>query len=1040
MHQVRTGAILAQATVCWLALALTAACSAFAADEADKWSEQLPQVAQSQVRGAKAAAESAEPVGGPKANWIWGSQSPGGDDVFYFRKQFAFEARAATLLAVADNDLTVFLNGKPLGTSGDWQQPLRRELRKELRQGQNELLVEAKNAGGPAGFALKLVMTGRDGQQTHLLSDGSWQVASSKDAKQWQKAHVLAKMGSQPWGDVFGGGSRLAGAPRGVFDVLPGFQVELLYTVPKETQGSWVSITFDPKGRLIASDQGGKGLYRVTPSPIGSQKPTRVEKLDAKITSAQGMLHAFGNLYLSVNGGPGSGLYRAVDADGDDQYDEVKLLKRFAGGGEHGPHAVRLSPDGKSLFVIAGNHTNPPADFQASRVPPVWGEDLLLPRQWDARGHARGKLAPGGWIARTDPNGESWEIFSIGYRNTYDMAFNADGELFAYDADMEWDMGSPWYRPTRVAHATSGSEFGWRSGTGKWPAYYLDSLPETVSVGPGSPTGVTYGAGAKFPAKYQQCLFITDWTFGTMYAVHLQPAGASYRGELEEFVSRSPLPLTDVEVGPDGALYFTVGGRGTQSELFRVTYVGPESTAPAKLENEQFAELRGLRRKLEAWHTDRPAKAADLEFIYEHLGHDDRYIRFAARTALEHRPLESWQQRVLAEERPGWLLNGIVALARQADEAARDDALQALARLDWRKRTVSEQLDALRAYSLVFIRLGPPSAEQMAEIAAHLDPLYPAQDDRLNRELSRVLVYLRSPRVIDKTLALMRQTRDLPEKEMAELLARNPGYGGKISQMLANQPDPQNVHYALVLRNLRYGWTLAQRREYFDMLAALREKKGGASYQGFIDNIRKEALANLSEAEKRALEQETLSPPPKPSELPKPLGPGRKWTTEDLLELTQQGLSGRSFEAGKRAFAAARCSVCHRFDGDGGATGPDLTNLAGRFQFKDLAEALVEPSKVISDQYRAHKLVTAAGKVYTGRIVGEDDQKLTLMVDPEDATKIVELPRDEIEQMAPSKVSLMPADLLNPLNKEEVLDLLAYLISRGNPHDLVFAK
>ena len=120
----------------------------------------------------------------------------------------------------------------------------------------------------------------------------------------------------------------------------------------------------------------------------------------------------------------------------------------------------------------------------------------------------RGILAPGGWIAKTDPDGKNWEIVSVGYRNAYDIAFNADGELFAYDADMEWDMGMPWYRPTRVLHATSGSEFGWRSGTGKWPAYYVDSLPPMLDIGPGSPVGVEFGYGAKFPAKYQKALYL----------------------------------------------------------------------------------------------------------------------------------------------------------------------------------------------------------------------------------------------------------------------------------------------------------------------------------------------------------------------------------------------------------------------------------------------------------------------------------------------------------------------------------------------------
>src|SRR5690606_16354229 len=137
--------------------------------------------------------------------------------------------------------------------------------------------------------------------------------------------------------------------------------------------------------------------------------------------------------------------------------------------------------DRKRLYVVCGNHTRPPiepgdknANEQlSSAIPTNWGEDLLLPRQWDARGHAVGIMAPGGWIAELDPEGKACRLISIGYRNAYDIAFNSDGELFAYDADMEWDMGMPWYRPTRIVHATGGSEFGWRSGTGKWPEYYI---------------------------------------------------------------------------------------------------------------------------------------------------------------------------------------------------------------------------------------------------------------------------------------------------------------------------------------------------------------------------------------------------------------------------------------------------------------------------------------------------------------------------------------------------------------------------------------
>jgi hypothetical protein len=120
---------------------------------------------------------------------------------------------------------------------------------------------------------------------------------------------------------------------------------------------------------------------------------------------------------------------------------------------------VILAPDGKNLYVCAGNHTQLPKELTGSRIPQNWSEDHLLPRRWDANGHAAGILAPGGWIMKVDPQCKTREVISMGYRNEYDIAFNADDELFSYDADMEWDLGSPWYRPTRVCHATSGSEF-----------------------------------------------------------------------------------------------------------------------------------------------------------------------------------------------------------------------------------------------------------------------------------------------------------------------------------------------------------------------------------------------------------------------------------------------------------------------------------------------------------------------------------------------------------------------------------------------------
>src|SRR5205085_6740060 len=119
-------------------------------------------------------------------------------------------------------------------------------------------------------------------------------------------------------------------------------------------------------------DQDGK-LYRITPPPLGQTEGAKVEPISANIGQAQGLLWAFDSLYVVVNGGKKqypSGLYRARSSKNDDQLDTVEKLKEIPGGGEHGPHAVLLGPDGKSLYVMAGNHTKL-VKTDTSLVPPL---------------------------------------------------------------------------------------------------------------------------------------------------------------------------------------------------------------------------------------------------------------------------------------------------------------------------------------------------------------------------------------------------------------------------------------------------------------------------------------------------------------------------------------------------------------------------------------------------------------------------------------------------------------------------------------------
>ena len=534
------------------------------------------------------------------------------------------------------------------------------------------------------------------------------------------------------------------------FYVLDGYHVEKLFDVPRDELGSWVSLTTDPQGRLYACDQQEKGLVRITPATLDGSTQTVVEKVPAELSGAQGLLWAFDSLYAVCNGGGFHGLFRLTDSDGDSLPDQVEKLHGIAAGGEHGAHNILLAPDGKRLFIICGNHTKLPfavtdvtepqtmagirpnqrrvsvAADGSSRLPANWDEDQIITRMWDGNGHATGRLAPGGYIVSTDPEGKTWELWSAGYRNPYDFGFNADGEIFAYDADMEWDFGMPWYRPTRVNHATSGSELGWRSGTAKWPAAYPDSLPAMVDIGPGSPVGAAFGYGAKIPAKYQKAFYICDWTFGTMYAIHLTPSGSTYTAEKEEFVARNALPLTDMTISKDGAIYFAVGGRGGQSELYRVTYTGNEATDPVDATDAAGAAERKIRRQLEAFHAPQKNPASAIDLALRYLGSTDRFIRYAARIVLEHQPVDTWQTKALASSEPRACINGAIAVARQAEQASQPDVLAALDKVAIKDLDKDTLLDLIRAYELAFIRLGEPTDGIKQQVAEKFAPLFPA--------------------------------------------------------------------------------------------------------------------------------------------------------------------------------------------------------------------------------------------------------------------------------------------------------------------------
>jgi putative heme-binding domain-containing protein len=149
---------------------------------------------------------------------------------------------------------------------------------------------------------------------------------------------------------------------------------------------------------------------------------------------------------------------------------------------------------------------------------------------------------------------------------------------------------------------------------------------------------------------------------------------------------------------------------------------------------------------------------------------------------------------------------------------------------------------------------------------------------------------------------------------------------------------------------------------------------------------------------------------------------------EEILKVTSGGLKNRNLENGKAMYDASLCSQCHKFGNEGGAQGPELTNLAGRFKIEDLAHSIVDPSQVISDQYEFTEIVKHDGSTITGRILNEQDEILVVGINPFDFSHQIELSRNDIKSVSPSKVSPMPPAMINRLNEEELKDLFAYLL------------
>lgn len=170
-----------------------------------------------------------------------------------------------------------------------------------------------------------------------------------------------------------------------------------------------------------------------------------------------------------------------------------------------------------------------------------------------------------------------------------------------------------------------------------------------------------------------------------------------------------------------------------------------------------------------------------------------------------------------------------------------------------------------------------------------------------------------------------------------------------------------------------------------------------------------------------------------PVEPANPIGSNRtfvqKWTVDELKGELDAGLRGRTPDIGKRLFAEASCAGCHKVQGEGGVIGPDLTETMTRWKGDRVGvlREILDPSHKVDAKYAMQKVLTFDGQTYSGVLVKEDDDNITLLANAE--AEPVVIPQDDIDAMVPSSVSMMPKALLDQYTKDEIFEILSYIES-----------
>ena len=166
--------------------------------------------------------------------------------------------------------------------------------------------------------------------------------------------------------------------------------------------------------------------------------------------------------------------------------------------------------------------------------------------------------------------------------------------------------------------------------------------------------------------------------------------------------------------------------------------------------------------------------------------------------------------------------------------------------------------------------------------------------------------------------------------------------------------------------------------------------------------------------------------------------PEKKWTFKELSSAISDLQGGRSFEKGRKLYKQIKCTACHRMDGEGNEFGPDLSLLNESWTAAKILRHVLEPSLEINKEFTAYHFELKDGRTINGLVVAKGPSFVKVVDQPLKSSRSIRIRLDSILDRQASRASFMPEEMLNRLSQDEILDLIAYVASRGNNQHSLF--